>query len=325
MTKRTILGDDLTSAALVALMRLSFSADRLDLDHLRGPHTVATSGPHASLSDKNALADQVLAKHGAAPLLRVGTQVTVMASDPIGVALLAARDGPDVISRWQRLERYLHMRHPIRASRISATSADLTHSRAVDHDHSPAMDLVLAGVIAGLLAAVGCADVTLEFGRGATRTTAIDRGRIRPKGALPPKLATDHWHFIWATLSRPPAVPFETKSVPHRSHLAREIKALFQRDLLNLWSLTNIAHHLGLSTRTLQRRLADEGHTLQGLRRTAQLDHATHLMLTTEHTLTTIGYACGFSDSAHFTRTFKAAVGMPPAAYRAATHGPATL
>jgi AraC-like DNA-binding protein len=255
-------------------------------------------------------------------LLRVGTHVTALPAEPVGAALLAARDGPSLIERWQRLERYVHLRHPIRAERLTATTAHLSHPRAQDDDHSAAMDLVLAGLIAGLLTAVGCADLTLELGRGATRVLAMDRAEISLQGALPPRLATDQWHYRWIAPSRTNKSPLETKSVPHRPDLMSDLKALFARDLVHLWSLGETARHLGLSTRTLQRRLAADGTTLQGLRRATQIDHATHLLLTTDHSLTSIGYACGFADSAHFTRAFKTAAGMPPAAYRAATKAP---
>lgn len=49
-----------------------------------------------------------------------------------------------------------------------------------------------------------------------------------------------------------------------------------------------------------------------------RIDRAKHLMLTTPDTLAQIALACGFSDQAHFCRTFRAGVGQTPSRWRRA-------
>jgi AraC-like DNA-binding protein len=41
--------------------------------------------------------------------------------------------------------------------------------------------------------------------------------------------------------------------------------------------------------------------------------------MTGDRTLADVAYEVGFADQAHFTRTFKAALGLTPARYRALT------
>jgi AraC-like DNA-binding protein len=58
------------------------------------------------------------------------------------------------------------------------------------------------------------------------------------------------------------------------------------------------------------------GTTPQGFRQRARLRRASALLLETDASLTTIALSCGFSDQSHLTRTFGAALGLAPGAYR---------
>jgi hypothetical protein len=117
-----------------------------------------------------------------------------MAFDPIGAALLAAKDGPDLVGRWSRLERYVHNRHPIVVREVTSASATLAHVGDPDDPPSGAVDYVLAGVIAGLLMAVGCKELSLAMGEGDGAVVAIAGGHVAdpPAGAPYP---TGLWRF----------------------------------------------------------------------------------------------------------------------------------
>ena len=160
----TLAKDDLTSAALVTLMRISFAEQGIEIDATGGLRW--GGGPHASLSAKSATADAVLARHGPVTLLKVGRAIPRMAFDPIGAALLSASDGQDLLARWLRLERYVHTLHPILMRSVTATSARLVHQRGSDGTPNVAVNLILAGVICGLLGAVGCRRLSLAIGSG---------------------------------------------------------------------------------------------------------------------------------------------------------------
>ncbi|MAN60879.1 MAG: hypothetical protein CMI60_02925 [Parvibaculum sp.] len=55
--------------------------------------------------------------------------------------------------------------------------------------------------------------------------------------------------------------------------------------------------------------------------RAVRVREACHLLEVGELSLTQIGFWCGFSDSAHFSRDFKKSLGMPPSVYRASSLG----
>jgi|HubBroStandDraft_1064217.scaffolds.fasta_scaffold17587_4 AraC-like DNA-binding protein len=58
------------------------------------------------------------------------------------------------------------------------------------------------------------------------------------------------------------------------------------------------------------------GTTPNGYRLRARVRRASALLLETNASLASIALACGFSDQSHLTRTFGAALGLAPAAYR---------
>ncbi|RIJ17211.1 AraC family transcriptional regulator [Henriciella mobilis] len=80
--------------------------------------------------------------------------------------------------------------------------------------------------------------------------------------------------------------------------------------------LGQVAESLGMSARTLQRRLADSGVTYQNLVNQARLELAQSLMGETSYSLAEIAFLTGFSEQSAFTRAFKRWVGKTPGAFR---------
>jgi AraC family transcriptional regulator len=66
-------------------------------------------------------------------------------------------------------------------------------------------------------------------------------------------------------------------------------------------------------SRSFKRSLGETPHSYVTGRR---LEHARHLMLTTNDSLSDIALACGFADQAHFSRSFRQGVKQSPAAWR---------
>jgi AraC-like DNA-binding protein len=89
-------------------------------------------------------------------------------------------------------------------------------------------------------------------------------------------------------------------------------------DVARQWKVGELARETGLSTRSLQRRLGGAQLSLTRLVRLVRIHEACRLLKNTDAPLTTIGFCAGFSDSAHFSRDFRASTGMTPSDYRAA-------
>jgi AraC-like DNA-binding protein len=81
-------------------------------------------------------------------------------------------------------------------------------------------------------------------------------------------------------------------------------------------SQSQIARRLGMSVRTLHRRLAEDGQSFQSLVSRARREAAETLLRADDHSLAEIAFLTGFSDQSAFTRAFKRWTGMTPAAFR---------
>jgi AraC-like DNA-binding protein len=76
---------------------------------------------------------------------------------------------------------------------------------------------------------------------------------------------------------------------------------------------------LGITSRTLQRRLAQAGLTFSEIVGEVRVRLAAQLLASPRPSLSEIGFLCGYADQAHFTREFTRRAGVPPARYRAAS------
>ncbi len=82
-------------------------------------------------------------------------------------------------------------------------------------------------------------------------------------------------------------------------------------------SVEDIAQHVGVGARQLERVFkASLGMTPASLHRLMRLQYGKWLVTNTNDSITDIALSCGFSDSSHFSRAFKALFSMAPRALR---------
>ncbi len=80
--------------------------------------------------------------------------------------------------------------------------------------------------------------------------------------------------------------------------------------------VSDIAQRLGLSARTLQRRLGENGHSFQELVDESRRRLAERLLRETRYSLLDVAFMTGFSEQSAFTRAFKRWAGQTPRSYR---------
>lgn len=85
--------------------------------------------------------------------------------------------------------------------------------------------------------------------------------------------------------------------------------------------MEEVARRLGMSVRSLHRRLADDGRNFQTLMETTRRELAEGLLRDDRHSLADIAFLTGFSEQSSFTRAFKRWAGDTPATYRRALLG----
>lgn len=88
-----------------------------------------------------------------------------------------------------------------------------------------------------------------------------------------------------------------------------------------LLPIAALARAVGLSRRQLERLFVEEtGKSPAAFAANMRVQYADWLMSTTEKPLTEIALECGYADIAHFSRSYKAAFGIPPSVAREAGH-----
>ena len=292
--------DDFTSATMIRLIGAGLAAQGLP-----GPALPDTGEARVPLEAKRALLGAVLDRHGPLALLRIGAAARDLAVEPARAALQLARDPADLIERWQRLERYVHSRHRTTAETQDGTWT-LHHIARSGPPPVLAEHLLVFGLLTALIGQLpGPVAVRASLGGGGFRFdgqgwtgrghgAACDRLSLRITGQ-PPRPA--------------PVATVSGETLPRAT-------ALLHADPSRAWTLQRLASDLHLSPRSLQRRLAAENAGFAALLGRVRSARSAELLTETAAPTAEIGYACGFSDQAHFTRTFRRFTAMTPGVFR---------
>lgn len=97
---------------------------------------------------------------------------------------------------------------------------------------------------------------------------------------------------------------------------ARVLRFLDAESGRRVLDLGDVAAQLGVTTRTLQRRLVEENTTFQNLRDSVRYREASRLLCQRDCDIATIAATLGFSEPATFQRAFKGWSGLSPSEYR---------
>ncbi len=80
--------------------------------------------------------------------------------------------------------------------------------------------------------------------------------------------------------------------------------------------LSDVSRHQGMSGRTLQRRLSEQGYSYQTLVDESRRELAKRLLRQTDFSLIEVTFMTGFSEQSAFTRAFKRWAGQTPRSFR---------
>jgi AraC-like DNA-binding protein len=97
---------------------------------------------------------------------------------------------------------------------------------------------------------------------------------------------------------------------------ARQVQQLLLRDSASLLGAAVVAERLGLSERTLQRRLAQEGQSLQGLNDGIKQRLAERLLRESRMDLHGVAQCLGYAEAASFSRAFQRWTGQSPGRWK---------
>ena len=318
---------DFASSFFVAIIREALRVQGLDV-----PAAARDEGEraHLALAHKKALLAGVLERHGPAPLLQVGRGLPAFDGSPPARLFADVTSPEGLFDRWLRMERYFHSRHRTRFETGGDNAVRFRHFASRGAPPTAGEDIVVAGLLAALLQRLGVQAVDLDCLAPEGAWPALRNGRAAAGLPHRPAGSTACWRLAWRGAVRAPAPPTR---LPVRSASGRPLQGRWQRRLFELVcddptgrrSLAQCATRFGLSTRTLQRRLGEEGMSFQAVIAAARLQVAAGMLSEPDMPIGLVGLLAGYSDQPHFSRQFRDGTGLTPLAYRRLAAGSSTV
>ncbi len=257
-----------------------------------------------------------------------------MRCDDYGAFGLAFKSAPDLLKSYERVERFGKIVTSIANFEVKKSAGSIL--MAVIPGQGQRLGLARTNE----LAVAAAMALSREVSDGAFQPVAIHLRGARPADATS---YSDHFgcpvHFeaeldaiqlTCETACQPNRLSDAGISAFFDSYLEGELGQVYVRTELERRVLTevrnalsegvptlaDVADRLAMSSRTLQRRLADTGLAYQDLVAEARRSLSEHLLQQTDFALAEIAFLTGFSDQSTFTRAFKRWHGQTPARFR---------
>jgi len=262
--------------------------------------------------------------------LKLGTEDRVERYDPIAIAALYARSFRDAL---QRMARCKQLTCPEKIRLVERGEEWAVHfTWLLAHEEEPALlvDVCFAWVVAIARRGTGqpVNPKRVEFQR-----VAAGRERYEAHFRCPVKFRASENALVFskADVERPflthnadlfamvaPQLEAELTQQLAQKTTREHVKGILKRLLAGQRpGITDVARDLHLSSRTLQRRLTEEGATFQKLMEEARRELARHYLLYSSLELNETAYLLGYEDASSFFRAFNHWEGTSPTQWRA--------
>ncbi len=261
--------------------------------------------------------------------LKLGTEDRVELYDPIAIAALYARSFRDAL---HRLARYKQLTCP-EAIRLADRGDEcaVRFEWLLAHEEEPALlvDLCFAWVLSVGRRGTG---LPLHPKRVEFQRTVVHRAMYETHFGCPVKFAARENALVFhiADIDRPfvthnadvlamvaPQLEAELSQQLAQEMIGEQVKGLLKRLLAGQRpGIQDVAKELHLSTRTLQRRLTEQGHTFQQLLEDARRELARHYLVHSSLELNETAYLLGYEDANSFFRAFHQWEGTSPGQWR---------
>ena len=302
---------EFASAPLVALVLHSLAKRAPELVPEDAQTVDSIRRADVSLELKKELLERAYTERGGRFVFEIGESLSAFGAHPLVQSFLRSQDGDVLLQKWIRLERYGHSRHRTNVVSQARGVWRFEHYAHVGPPPGPAHDLFVLGALVAMLRELGVAalNVSLPLHGAELVVNGENTGEDASFSAVP----ANQWLLQWR-----PDSDLDTQESTHSATdtVASQLNGLFLGDAARGWNVSDAARSLGLSARSLQRRLREESTSFSEVVRAVRVSEACRLLETSMHSATEIGYLCGFSDAAHFSRDFRASVGASPSDFR---------
>ena len=282
---------------------------------------------HVPIAVKRDFLDFIWRETGPEMLLSVGQEILNVSYDPIWHAAVCSRNPTMLFDKWRRFEVFGHSKNRLRIEQINDNLVLFQRYATDGKAPTTPENLLICGLIISLMEEIGCIGLCCEMQLGNGETFIVfDNGCFFvPEDSS--SLVTIVWTIRWKSFSpRAENVTLNAELLdswvpeacdPKLKTLIETVIHILMSDVARQWKIGEIAHEACLSTRSLQRRLRGVGRSFSSLVRLVRIHEACRLLKDCDAPVTAIGFCSGFSDSAHFSRDFRASMGMTPSDYRA--------
>lgn len=311
---------------MIKLIADRLNRTRPDLKLFGANNIDAVRQAHVSADLKRSILDIVWLEAGPEALLSIGQEIRNVGYDPIWYAAIRSANPALLFDKWRRFEVFAHSQNRLRISQISENVVSFQRYSADGNTPTTPENLLICGLIIALLEEIGCQGLRCQMLLGNGETVDVFKGHIFSVPEDPDTLVTEAWSIEWQTFSpKIESVVLDVRLLeavipePCDPTLKRSIDAVVRclmADVAHQWKVGELARDAGLSTRSLQRRLNDANLSFSSLVRLARIHEASHLLKNSDTPITVVAFCAGFSDSAHFSRGFRASMGMSPSEYR---------
>ncbi len=282
-----------------------------------------SKGPH-QLSYKACLLQQLMKEKGPGAVLGLFKHISVSALSSSLVYLLLNSSTPREL--MEKVKHYGSYFHATRRLELIDTGEDYVVVENIANDGGvplPEEELFLCGMLMNLLERIGCEGLEVQW----LATSSQDLSKILKSMDLsaPEYVENSRWRFVWhgqkikghiegldEFLFRY-AEPFR---LPSKVNLIDMVEKILSIDLGAKPSMEVMAEMLGMSVRSFQRKMREEGTTYTRLCNDLRIKVASRMLRQSEVTVTEVGFVCGFRDSSHFSREFKKVQQVSPKRYR---------
>lgn len=275
---------------------------------------------------KRDILDTIHQEAGSETLLSIGQGIRTIRYDPIWQAIHSL--SPAVaFDKWRRFEAFGHSDNRLQINQTGERQASFQRYTIGGGTPTTPENLLICGLCIAILEMVGCVDLRCDMRLvdGTSHCIRRDERFTLPDdaSALMTSAWTMEWVFFTPRMDEPvpadilPNVPLPASCKSSTRSTIETIIRTLSVDAARHWKVDELAREMGLSTRSLQRRLCDAELSFSVLVRRVRIHEACRLLKESGIPITAIGFCAGFSDSAHFSRDFNASMGMAPSDYRA--------
>jgi AraC-like DNA-binding protein len=262
--------------------------------------------------------------------LKLGTEDRVERYDPIAIAALCTRTFRDAIGR---MARYKQLTCPEKLEIVEQDGECRVHFNfllAREEEPSLLVDVCFAWMLSVARRGIGhpIHPTRVEFRRVSEHRelyesyfhcpvifNAAQNAIIFSKSDIDEPFITYNAELLAAVA---PQLEAELTQSLTQNSIAEQVKTVLKRLLAGQRpGIAVVARDLRMSTRTLQRRLTEEGATFQELLQEARRELAHHYLLHSALELNETAYLLGYEDANSFFRAFQAWEGTSPGQWRA--------